>query len=306
MINLDLTAGPEPLEPGDSPPKLREYAFANRTGACKDRVETLAQFVSRGPGIISTPTAQTILRLPKLALVSRALGSMVRMDDLRRVRIYGSTAYAWGTTARFARDYPDAKPGARRFPSMSEVWHPHPEFIHDELTLRGMCGAASLKDFLTEQEVTRQLDGSVRPPDGVVRLVIGGTTWVARVETVKSHQTGKAGGCAQVAKEIEAICLNQAFGRWRTSLGALNTTLVIGSFADGLRIVRRIRKSLERFEDPPKVWFLFVLLTKSDGQPFEDYRELDVFARLGNIHVWSVENDAPNAAPVAPVWSPWF
>lgn len=306
MINLDLTAGPEPLEPGDSPPELREYAFANRTGACKDRVETLAELASRGDGILSMPTAQTALRIAKVALVSRALGSMTRMDDLRRVRIFGSTAYAWGSTARFARGYPNTKPGARRFPSKSEVWHPHPEFVHDQLTLRGLCGMAEPKDFLTEWEVTRQLSGSARPPDGVVRLIIGGQTWIARVETVKSRQTGKAGGCAQVAREIKAICLNQAFGRWRTSLGVLNTTLVIGSFNDGLRIVRRIRASLEDIEDLPKIWFLFVPLTKSDGQLFENYRELDVFARLGDVYAWSVAKDAPDAPPVAPVWSPWF
>lgn len=306
MINLDLTAGPEPLEPGESPPELREYAFANRTGACKDRVETLAQFVSRGPGIISTPTAQTILRLPKLALVSRALGSMVRMDDLRRVRIYGSTAYAWGTTARFARDYPNAKPGARRFPSTSEVWHPSPEFIHDELTLRGTCAMAGPGDFLTEQEATRELPDGVRPPDAVVRLTIGPDVWVARVETVKSRQSGAAGGCAQVAREIEAIFRDQAFGRWPTSLGELNTTLVIGSLVDGRRIVRYVRKSLAKSKGPPGVWFLFVELTKSDGQPFNDYKELDVFARLGPVQIWFVGEDYPEEMPVAPLWSPWF
>lgn len=306
MIDLGLTTGPEPLEPGDSPPELREYAFAKRTGACKDRVDTLAQFVSRGPGIISAPTAQTILRLPKLALVSRALGSMVRMDDLRRVRIFGSTAHAWGTTARFARDYPNIKPGARRFPSISEVWRPHPEFIHDELTLRAMCAMVDPGDFLTEQEATRELPHGVRPPDGVVRLIIGGIARIARVETIKSRQTGMAGGCAQVANGIEAIFLNQAFGRWRTSLGELNTSLIISSFDDGLRVVRRIRKSLERFNDPPKVCFLFVLLTKSDGEPFEDYKELDVFARLGPVQVWFVAEDHPQEVPVAPLWLPWF
>ncbi len=306
MVNLDPSTAPESEQPGDSSPPLQEYAFANRTGACKDRVDTLAELASRGHGIMSMPTAQTALRLVKVPLVSRALGAMVKMDEMRRVRIYGSTAYAWGTTARFARGYHNIKPGARRFPSTSGLWRPHPEFIHDEVTLRALCGLVDPSDFLTEQEATRELPHDARPPDGIVRLNIGGKVWVARVETVKSRQTGKAGGCAQVAKEIEAIQLNQAFGRWRTSLGELNSTLVIGSFDDGLRIARRIRKGIEKFDDPPRIWFLFMYLAKSDGQPFAEYKELDVFARLGPVQVWYVENDSPNVKPVAPIWTPWF
>lgn len=301
MVNLDRSELPQP---GDSPPPLREYAFARRTGACKDRVETLADFVSRGHGIISMPAAQTILRLDKVPLVSRGLGSMVRMNDLRRVRIYGSTAYAWGTTARFCRGYDRIKPGVRFFPSTTELWRPHPEFVHDELTLRAMCGLVNPRDFLTEQEATRELQDNTRPPDGVVRLTIADKVWVARVETVKSRQTGKAGGCAKVADAIEAIRLKQAFGRWRTSLGEINTTLVIGSFNDGLRIARYIRKSMSRFDDAPRVWFLYVNLSRSDRQPFSEYKELDVFARFGPVQVWYVENDAPNIPPLAFVWSP--
>lgn len=309
MVDLDRTERSELPVSGEPPPPLKdykEYAFTNRTGACKERVETLADLVSRGHGIISMPTAQTILRLVKVSLVSRGLGSMVRMNDLRRVRIYGSTAYAWGTTARFCRGYHHIKPGVRFFPTTCDLWHPHPEFVHDEVTLRALCAMAAPSDFLTEQEATRELSEDTRPPDGVVRLDIGGEVWVARVEAVKSHQTGKAGGCAQIAKEIEAISLNQALGRWRTSLGELNATLVIGSFDDGLRIARRLRKRLEKFGDVPHVWFLFVQLTKSDGQPFEHYRELDVFASLGQVQVWEVQNDSPNIKPVAPVWTPWF
>lgn len=303
---LDRNPSPDLPQSGDTPPPLREYAFAKRTGACKVRVEILAEFVSRGHGIITVPTAQTVLRIASAPLASRALGTFVKVRQMRRVRIFGSTSYAWGTTARFVRGYHDIKPGARFFPSTSDLWRPHPEFVHDELTLRILCGLADPCDFLTEQEATRELSGNTRPPDGVVRLHIGSEVWVARVETLKSHQSGAAGGCAKVAKEIEAIALNQAMGRWPTSLGEWNATLLIGSFDDGLRIARRIRKNLERSGNTRRVWFLFVNLVKSDGEPFTEYKELDVFARVGSLQVWFVENDSPDITPVAPIWMPWL
>lgn len=309
MVDLDRTEHPERPLCGDPPPPLKEYkqyAFTNRTGACKERVDILAEFASRGHGLITVPTAQTVLRIASAPLASRALGTFVRVGQMRRVRIYGSTSYAWGTTARFARGYYNIKPGARFFPGANDLWRPHPEFVHDELTLRIMCGLVDPCDFLTEQEATRELSGKTRPPDGVVRLHIGHMVWVARVETVKSHQSGKAGGCAKIAKEIEAIALNQAEGRWQTSLGEWNATILIGSFDDGLRIARRIRKSLQRFDDPPRIGFLFVNLVKSDGEPFAEYKELDVFARVGPLQIWRVENDSPDITPVAPIWTPWL
>lgn len=309
MVDLDRAEGPELSVSGDPPPPLREYkeyAFANRTGACKERVDILAEFASRGHGIITVPTAQTVLRIASAPLASRALGTFVRVGQMRRVRIFGSTSYAWGTTARFARGYHNIKPGARFFPSTDDLWRPHPEFVHDELTLRVMCGLADPCDFLTEQEATRELSGKTRPPDGIVRLHIGDKVWVARVEMVKSHQSGTAGGCAKIAKEIEAIALDQVMGRWRTSLGEWNATILIGSFDDGLRIARRIRKNLERSDNPRQVCFLFVNLVKSDGESFAEYKELDVFARLVSLQIWRVENDSPDITPVAPIWTPWL
>lgn len=306
MDEVDVNDLPGVPEPDDRSSGRREYAFDNRTGACKQRVDSLADFVSRGHGVISVPTAQTALRIGSAPLVSRALGAMVAMDEMRRARIFGSTAYAWGTTPRFARQYHDIKPGARFFPRLSTIWRPHPEFVHDEITLRGMAGLALPEDYLTEQEVSRELPHGVRPPDGVVRLQIGERWWVANMETVKSRQTGKQGGCAKVADQILNVFLDRPLGRWATSLGRTNATLVVASMADGLKIATRIRKYVAEFEDMPRVWFLFMLLTKSDGEPFEEYKELDVFARLSSVHLWRAENDSPNVRPIADIWTPWI
>src|SRR6185437_8592362 len=147
---------PQPLDSDTDNTRRRIYAFDNPTGICRRRVACVGEVAARGWGVITAPLAMTALRTPSFPIVSRALGTLVKVGEARRIRIAGTNEHAWGTTPLLARQYPGVKPGTRFFPSKSvEAWKPYPEFLHNHLALRALCGLATPPNFFTKPEVER-------------------------------------------------------------------------------------------------------------------------------------------------------
>ncbi|TAM93246.1 MAG: hypothetical protein EPN40_13525, partial [Rhodanobacteraceae bacterium] len=251
-----------------------DFAFGHPSGACRKRVAIVGEVAARGWGIIVPYTVMTALRTASLAIASRALATLVKVGEARRVRIVGTNEYAWGTTGLLARQYPGAKPGTRFFPAKGiEVWKPYVEFVHNQLALRVLCGLSPPKDFLTEPEITRLRAAGDHVSDGLVRLMIHNRWLILELQVEKSRKTGVLGGWARLARRIIAISADQPTGRWRSPLGIVNGVLVVASLADAQRIASRVRELMRGLPLPP-VFFFFVEIKANDGAPIDRYEDI--------------------------------
>ena len=308
MSNLEKFADGQlglPLASASQDAGRRVYAFDNPTGICRRRVARAGEVAARGWGVITAPLAMTALRTPSFPIISRALGTLVKVGEARRIRIAGTNEHAWGTTPLLARQYPGVKPGTRFFPSKSvEVWKPYPEFLHNHLALRALCGLATPSDFLTEAEVERlRLRGDL-VADGIVRFVHNGVRYVVELQVEKSRKTGKEGGWAKLARRIAAVCLDRACGRWNTPLGITTNVLLVASLADGRRIASRVWEHVRGDQHARDVYFFFSEIQGGDGSAIRGYEEISLFSSLGPVQPWLAGEGSP--WPISPVaiWNP--
>lgn len=282
----------------------RHFAFDNPTGICRRRVACVAEVAARGWGIIVPDTAMTVLRTPSRPVASRALGTLAEVGEARRVRVTGTNKYAWGTTPLLARQYPGMKPGTRFFPPKGiEVWKPYPEFTHNQLALRVLCGLAAPKDFLTEPEIGRRVPEGSHIADGVVRLVIRGQSMTLELQIEKSRKTGAEGGWAKLARRIVSVCADQELASWATPLGKVNGVLVVASIADGRRVAARVMECTRGKALPP-VFFFFAEIRANDGSPIRRYEDVHPSSPLGPVQLWHIGRDLPFPAPLAEIWTP--
>jgi len=281
-----------------------DFAFGNPSGVCRERVALVGEVAVRGWGIIVPPTAMAVLRTSSLPIASRTLATLVKVGEARRVRIAGTNRYAWGTTPLLARQYPNAKPGTRFFPSKgTELWKPYVEFVHNQLALRVLCGLAPPEDFLTEPEITRLRAPGDHVSDGVVRLMIRNQWLVLELQVEKSRKTGVQGGWARLARRIIDICTNRPMGRWQSPLGTVSGVLVVASLADARRIASRASELVRGAYLPP-VFFFFAEIKNDDESPIDRYEDIHPSSLLGPVQLWYVGRKLPLAEPLQEIWTP--
>lgn len=300
--NEGISASASTQEP--APDRRQGFAFANPTGICRDRVDTVAEVAARGWGLMLPPTAMTAVRTSSRAIVSRALATLVKTGEMQRMRIVGTNECVWGTTSLLAKQFPHSKAGTRFFrPKGGELWRPYKEFVHNQLALRVLCGLAEPSKFRTEPELEHLVPKGSYVPDGLVHLTLDDIPFILELQLEKSRKTGTKGGWEVLGRRIAAICQGEGLARWESPFGTVNGTILVAPIKDASQILSHVRKYIQDVDDAPPVWFLFSEIQSDTGAPVRDYSDIRADSRLSPVRVWYAERDSPEPAAVADVWS---
>jgi hypothetical protein len=216
----------------------------------EERITRLGVAILRGGGVVTFPTAMTMLGETKQA-TSRTLDWAVKAGMLRKIPIPGGS-HVWMSERALVREF-DAEetPAVYKLSRQSDRWVPGPTFRHDQLALRVLFSLADPTDLLTEHEIRAAGCWKNRVPDGVIRMMLPGRQEpsVVELEVETSRKTGAAfkangamGGWAKLANRLFQVAHDWFGARQETVLGFTEATLIVASRSHLSSIAKKIQE----------------------------------------------------------------